>query len=724
MAIYWNQDNQSEKDDRRKKQPMGNRGPGGDDKKNDDDSNDRFQWKKASKTSLLWVAILIGTIIIAQVISMNQGSEQRITFSEYKEYLANGRIAEATIIENEFHGTLKSPATKIVNGREVQFREFVLTLPYVDDTMLEDWNQANLEYNFQEKSVDWFGYLLNMLPWVLLIFFWFYLMRRMQGGGGGSGIFSFGKSRAKIFDSDKPQVTFKDVAGVDEAKQEMTEIIEYLKNPTKFQGLGGKIPRGALLLGPPGTGKTLLARAVAGEADVPFFNLSGADFVEMFVGVGASRVRDLFEQGKKNAPCIIFIDEIDAVGRHRGAGIGGGHDEREQTLNQLLVEMDGFDTNDSVILLAATNRPDVLDNALLRPGRFDRQIVVDVPDYRGRRGILEVHTEDIPLADDIDLEVIAKSTPGMVGADLANVVNEAALLAARRGADKVHQEDFEEAKDKVTMGIERKSRVINEEDKKVIAYHEAGHTLVAKFMPHADPVHKVTIIPRGQALGITHQLPLDDRYNYSRSYLKTQLAIMMGGRTAEEIVFNEITTGAGNDIKRATDMARKMITQWGMSDKLGPLTFGDKEEEIFLGREITQHSDFSDETALEIDKEVRGLIDEAHENAKRILTDNIKILHTLSEALLEHETLEQDEIEIIAKGGSVNGKDSPKQVEDDEEPAKSETEDKDEEVVSESVSKEPDIVSDDGSTDTEIAETENTNVESSVDESSEQEKSN
>jgi len=731
MTIYWNQDNQpEEKDERRKKNPGGIGSPdGGDNRKNDDDSNDRFQWKKASKTSLLWVAILIGTIIIAQVISMNQGSEQQISFSEYKQYLSNGRIAEATIIDNEFHGTLKTPATKVVNGREIQFQDFVLILPYVDDTMLEDWNQAGIEYNFQEKSVDWFGYLLNMLPWVLLIFFWFYLMRRMQGGGGGSGIFSFGKSRAKMFDSDKPKVTFKDVAGVDEAKQEMTEIIEYLKNPGKFQGLGGKIPRGALLLGPPGTGKTLLARAVAGEAEVPFFNLSGADFVEMFVGVGASRVRDLFEQGKKNAPCIIFIDEIDAVGRHRGAGIGGGHDEREQTLNQLLVEMDGFDTDDSVILLAATNRPDVLDNALLRPGRFDRQIVVDVPDFRGRRGILEVHTEEIPISDDVDLDVIAKSTPGMVGADLANVVNEAALLAARRGADKVHQEDFEEAKDKVTMGIERKSRVINEKDKKVIAYHEAGHTLVAKFMPDADPVHKVTIIPRGQALGITHQLPLDDRYNYSRSYLKTQLAIMMGGRTAEEIVFNEITTGAGNDIKRATDMARKMVTQWGMSDKLGPLTFGDKEEEIFLGREIAQHRDFSDETAMEIDREVRGLIDEAHENAKRILTDNIKILHTLSETLLEHETLDQKEIDIIANGGSVNGKDSPKQEDGKPDTAESSAEEITETESLESVDAEDRI---DGDNDDTVHDspqeaendTNNTNKESPAEKPREQEKSN
>lgn len=640
--------------------------------RDDHDENDRVDWKKTSRTSLIWIAILIGTIILAQMISMNSGGEQQVTYSEYQQFLKKQEIARATIIEKEFHGTLKTPATKVVNGRDVQFTDFVLTLPYVDETMLEAWDQAGIEYNFKEKQVEWFNYVLNMLPWILLILFWFYLMRRMQGGGGGGGIFSFGKSRAKMFDSDKPKVTFEDVSGCDEAKVELTEVIEYLKNPGKFQGLGGKIPRGALLLGPPGTGKTLLARAVAGEAEVPFFNLSGADFVEMFVGVGASRVRDLFEQGKKNAPCIIFIDEIDAVGRHRGAGIGGGHDEREQTLNQLLVEMDGFDTDDSVILLAATNRPDVLDNALLRPGRFDRQIVVDVPDYRGRKGILEVHTKDIPLADDVELDVIAKGTPGMVGADLANLVNEAALLAARRGADKVFMEDFEEAKDKVTMGIERRSRVISEDDRRVVAYHEAGHTLVARFMPQADPVHKVTIIPRGQALGVTHQLPLDDRYNYSREYLKTQLAIMMGGRTAEELVFNEITTGAGNDIKRATDMAQKMVTQWGMSDKLGPLTFGDKEEEIFLGREIAQHRDYSEATAQEIDSEIRGIIDEAHNRARTILTENLEILHKMSEALLEHETLDDEEIDIIINGGTIQ-RESPEEPKD-ETPGKDATE--------------------------------------------------
>jgi len=641
-----------------------------------DNNNDRFKWKKASKTSLIWIAILIGTIILAQVLSMNQGGEQTITFTEYKQLLEDGKIESATIIEKEFHGTLKAPITKTINGREVQFKNFVLALPYVDDTMLQQWNQYNVDYNFKEKSTDWFGYLLNMLPWILLIFFWFYLMRRMQGGGTGGGIFSFGKSRAKMFSSDKPQVTFGDVAGCDEAKVELTEVIEYLKNPNRFQSLGGRIPRGALLLGPPGTGKTLLARAVAGEAGVPFFNLSGADFVEMFVGVGASRVRDLFEQGKKNAPCIIFIDEIDAVGRHRGAGIGGGHDEREQTLNQLLVEMDGFDTDDSVILLAATNRPDVLDNALLRPGRFDRQIVVDVPDFRGRLGILKVHTQKIPLDEEVDLDVIAKGTPGMVGADLANVVNEAALLAARRGVKKVYQQDFEEAKDKVTMGIERKSRVINEEDKKVIAYHESGHTLVAKFMPDADPVHKVTIIPRGQALGVTHQLPLDDRYNYSRGYLTTQLAIMMGGRTAEEIVFSEITTGAGNDISRATDMARKMVTQWGMSDKLGPLTFGEKDEEIFLGREIAQHRDFSEDTAKVIDSEVRQLIANAHNNARRILTENIEILHRMADALLDRETLDSKDIDAIIHGEELPEKPVEKEVTEpessEEEPAQAE----------------------------------------------------
>ncbi|HDH57113.1 MAG TPA: ATP-dependent zinc metalloprotease FtsH, partial [Bacteroidetes bacterium] len=474
--------------------------------------------------------------------------------------------------------------------------------------MLEEWDEKGVDYEFREKATNILGYFFTAIfPWLILIGLWIFFMRRLQGGGP-KGVFSFGKSRAKLLTENRPQVTFADVAGADEAKEELQEIIEFLKDPKKFQKLGGRIPRGALLLGPPGTGKTLLARAVAGEAGVPFYSMSGADFVEMFVGVGASRVRDLFEQGKKNAPCIIFIDEIDAVGRHRGAGLGGGHDEREQTLNQLLVEMDGFESNEGVILLAATNRPDVLDPALMRPGRFDRQIIVDRPDVRGREGILKVHTKKIPLDEDVDLKVLAKGTPGLAGAELANLANEAALLAAKRDADRVTMEDLELAKDKVMMGVERKSLLISEDEKRTTAYHEAGHVLVSKLVPGADPVHKVTIIPRGRALGLTSYLPIDEKHNYSKEYLQAILTHLLGGRAAELIVFDQLTTGAGNDIERATEIARKMVCEWGMSDRLGPLTFGKKEEEIFLGREIAKHRDYSEQTAIEIDAEVRRIV--------------------------------------------------------------------------------------------------------------------
>ncbi len=474
-------------------------------------------------------------------------------------------------------------------------------------------------------------------------------MRQMQGGGP-KNLFSFGKSRAKLLSEDRPKVTFNDVAGADEAKEELQEVIEFLKEPGKFQRLGGKIPKGALLIGPPGTGKTLLARAVAGEAGVPFFSMSGSDFVEMFVGVGASRVRDLFDQGKKNAPCIIFIDEIDAVGRLRGAGLGGGHDEREQTLNQLLVEMDGFESNDGVILVAATNRPDVLDPALLRPGRFDRQIVVNLPDVKGREGILQVHMRKLNLSDDVDMKVIARGTPGMSGADLANVVNEAALLAARHNGDKVAMKDFEQAKDKVMMGAERRSLVISEEEKRTTAYHEAGHALVGKLLPKADPVYKVTIIPRGLALGVTSFLPIEEKHTYSKEYLETKLVYLMGGRAAEKLIFDQFTTGAGNDIERATELARKMVCSWGMSDKLGPLTFGKKTEEIFLGREIAQHRDYSEKTAMAIDEEVRGIVEHSYANAEEILQGNLDKLHNLATALLEHEILDSDDIDIILRG--------------------------------------------------------------------------
>ncbi|MEW5995144.1 MAG: ATP-dependent zinc metalloprotease FtsH, partial [Candidatus Zixiibacteriota bacterium] len=497
------------------------------------------------------------------------------------------------------------------------------------------------------------SYLISIAPWIILIFFWLFFLRQMQGASGGPrGLFSFGKSRARLLTDERPKVTFSDVAGADEAKEELQEIIEFLKDPGKFQKLGGKIPKGGLLLGPPGTGKTLLARAVAGEAGVPFFSMSGSDFVEMFVGVGASRVRDLFEQGKKNAPCIIFIDEIDAVGRHRGAGLGGGHDEREQTLNQLLVEMDGFESNEGVILIAATNRPDVLDPALLRPGRFDRQIVVPTPDVKGREGILKVHVRKIKLAEDVDLSVLARGTPGMSGADLANMVNEAALLASRRNKDAVSMDDFEEAKDKVLMGTARKSLVISDEEKKIIAYHESGHTLVAKFLPKADPIHKVTIIPRGMALGVTQSLPVDERHTHSKEYLEATLAVLMGGRTAELLVFDQLDTGAGNDLERATKLARKMVCNWGMSDKVGPVTFGRTEEHIFLGREFAQQKDYSEATAVLIDQEVAVLIRSAEETARGILEKNLDKLHTLAKRLLEKEIIEGSEVDAIIGSGA------------------------------------------------------------------------
>jgi cell division protease FtsH len=481
-------------------------------------------------------------------------------------------------------------------------------------------------------------------------------------GAGPRGIFSFGKSRAKMLNEGSPRITFADVAGADEAKLELMEIIEFLKEPAKFQKLGGKIPKGVLLLGPPGTGKTLLARAVAGEAGVPFFSISGADFVEMFVGVGASRVRDLFEQGKKNAPCIIFIDEIDAVGRHRGAGLGGGHDEREQTLNQLLVEMDGFEQNSGVIIIAATNRPDVLDPALMRPGRFDRQVVVDRPDVKGREGILRVHTKNIPLGEDVHLDVIAKGTPGLAGAELANLVNEAALLAARQNSKVVTRAHIEEAKDKVMMGMERKSLIISEREKKVTSYHEIGHVLVARMLPEADPVHKVTIIPRGRALGLTTYLPIDEKHTYSKGYLETMITYALGGRAAEKLIFGELTTGAGNDIERATELARKMVTEWGMSEKLGPLAYGQREEEIFIGRQITRHKNYSEETAVTIDDEIKHIVVSCVRRAEKILEDNLDTLHRLAAALLEREILDGTEIDAVIRGeelppmGRGNGK--------------------------------------------------------------------
>ncbi len=604
-------------------------------------------WQRGLKTTLLWVAILVSVFFFAQLLNTDSQPVKKLVYSEYQVLLEAGKIESAILIKNQFHGVLKLPETDVINGVTTEYTKFWVVLsPTIDSDILAKWDEMGITYEFQDETRDWVDYLFQILPWFLIIFFWFFLMRRMQSGGGTKGIFSFGKSRAKIIDKEKPQTTFNDVAGCEEAKEELLEIVQYLKHPERFQKLGGKIPKGALLVGPPGTGKTLLARAVAGEASVPFYSLSGADFVEMFVGVGASRVRDLFEQSKKNAPCIIFIDELDAVGRQRGAGLGGGHDEREQTLNALLVEMDGFEATDNIILLAATNRPDVLDSALLRPGRFDRRITVDNPDVRGREAILKVHSKDIPLAKNVQLGIIAKGTPGMSGADLANLMNEAALLAAKHRKQRVAMIDIETAKDKVMMGTERRSMVINEKEKRTTAVHEAGHALVARLTEGADPVHKVTIIPRGSALGLTAQLPVDDRYNYSREHMEGMLAILMGGRVAEEVVLDQMTTGAGNDIERATSLARKMVTEWGMSDKIGPLAYGQKKEEIFIGRDLGMHRDFSEDMAKKIDAEVKLVIDTAYKKAKLIVTKNKAKLIEISEILLDKESMDGRQLDV------------------------------------------------------------------------------
>jgi len=613
--------------------------------------NQGFQWKQAGKTSLIWVIILISAIFVSGLFTGKGGDELELEYWEYEHFLNSELIATAEIIQTDFHGKLKRLSTVERGSQRLQVDAFWVILPRdVDEAMEKEWKARGVQYTFGKPSVDWGGYLLSMAPWLLLIVFWIFIMRRMQGGMGGTkGLFSFGKSRARLWTTDKPGVTFDDVAGCEEAKTELTEIIQFLKHPKRYQKLGGRIPKGVLLLGPPGTGKTLMARAVAGEANVPFFSISGADFVEMFVGVGASRVRDLFEQGKKHAPAIVFIDEIDAVGRHRGAGLGGGHDEREQTLNALLVEMDGFEPNTNIIVLAATNRPDVLDTALVRPGRFDRQVVVDAPDLRGRHGILKVHTRKIPMKD-VNLETIAKGTPGLVGADLENIVNEAALLAARKEKSNVNMDDFEEAKDKVMMGVERKSMLLSDEEKELTAYHESGHALVAKLLPDADPIHKVTIIPRGRALGLTSQLPIDERHNYPKSYIETRLKVLMGGRVAEQIIFGELTTGGGNDIEVASEVARKMVCEWGMSKVMGPLTFGKKEQEIFLGREIAQHRDYSELTAQKIDEEVTKIVTEAEKVVMKLLKNNIDKLHSLAKVLLEYETINGADIDDILAG--------------------------------------------------------------------------
>ena len=588
---------------------------------------------------MFWVFIGVCLLLLWSVVQKgtSMGKPTEIIYSDLLDKIEAGQVQKATIQGTDVHGQLK--------GAKDEFHTVISSNNV--DSLSKELRTAKIPFEIKEpQNSILIPILINLGPFVLLIGIWFFFMRQMQSGGNKA--LSFGKSRARLLSMQQKKITFKDVAGVDEAKEELKEIIEYLREPQKFQKLGGRIPKGVLLVGPPGTGKTLLARAVAGEANVPFFSISGSDFVEMFVGVGASRVRDLFEQGKKNAPCIIFIDEIDAVGRHRGAGLGGGHDEREQTLNQLLVEMDGFESNDGVILVAATNRPDVLDSALLRPGRFDRRVVVGLPDIRGREEILRVHVKKVPVSDDTNLNVLARGTPGFSGADLANMVNEAALSAARMNRKQVTMYDFELAKDKVLMGAERKSMLLSDEEKRNTAYHEGGHALVSFFRDHSDPIHKVTIIPRGMTLGVTVYLP-GDRYCYSRSYLESRLAMMFGGRVAEEIFLNEMTTGAGNDIERATEMARSMVCEYGMS-RLGPLTFGKKEEQIFLGREIAQHRDFSEETARQIDLEVRRLIDEAYQSAHSIVESHADAMHRIAAALLERETIDAEEVKMLIEG--------------------------------------------------------------------------
>jgi len=608
----------------------------------------RPSWGNLSKNLALWLLVGLLALALFQMMSRQRSPTQEFSYTEFARQLEQDNIARVEIFDGKrLEGDFKSPVAQ--DGRSA--KSFTVLLPIANsEAFVKRLDEAGVPIVAREPKGGITAIIIAALPWIVILGLWFFLLRQLQAGG--SRAFAFGKSKAKLLAGDTPKITFADVAGADEAKVELQEIIEFLKDPQKFTRLGGRLPKGALLVGPPGTGKTLLAKAVAGEAGRPFFSMSGSDFVEMFVGVGASRVRDLFEQGKAHAPCIIFIDEIDAVGRHRGAGLGGGHDEREQTLNQLLVEMDGFESNDGVILIAATNRPDVLDPALLRPGRFDRQIVVDAPDVRGREGILRVHTRKIPLASDVRLDIVAKGTPGMAGADLANLVNEAAVLAARKNKTVVEMQDFEEAKDKVMLGVERRSLVLTEDERKLTAYHEAGHAIVAIKIPGSDPIHKVTIIPRGRALGLTASLPEVDRHNYSKDWLIGSLAMFFGGRVAEEIVFGaeKITTGAGNDIERATGLARRMVTQFGMSEKVGPLAVGDKEQEIFLGREFAQRREISERTAQLVDDEVKRLVDEAYARATEILTANRPLLDLIAAALLERETIDREDLDRLVKG--------------------------------------------------------------------------
>jgi len=584
------------------------------------------------KNLALWLVISLMMVMLFQIFKQPQRGSAAISYSEFLDLVESGGVLQVTIQGDNISG---------MSGQG-PFKTYAPKDPELFQLLRSKGVKISAK---PEEDSPWFQVLLSWVPMLLLIGVWIFFMRQMQVGGGKA--LSFGKSRARLMSDSQEKVTFADVAGIEEAKEELEEIVEFLRDPKKFTRLGGRIPKGVLLVGSPGTGKTLLARAIAGEAGVPFFSISGSDFVEMFVGVGASRVRDLFMQGKKHAPCIIFIDEIDAVGRHRGAGLGGGHDEREQTLNQLLVEMDGFESNEGVILISATNRPDVLDPALLRAGRFDRQVIVQVPDLKGRVGILKVHLRKKLVTEDVDVTVLARGTPGFTGADLENMVNEAALMAARRGKDRVDMRDFEDAKDKVLMGVERKSMIISDEEKRLTAYHESGHAMIAKLLPNSDPIHKVTIIPRGRALGLTQQLPVDEKHTYPKDYLLNNIAILMGGRVAEELVLNQQTTGAGNDIERATDLARKMVCDYGMSETLGPLTFGKREEQIFLGREISQHRDYSELTAQRIDDEVRKIVSSAYERTSQIIRENLSILHKMANALLEKETLDSNDIDRL-----------------------------------------------------------------------------
>jgi cell division protease FtsH len=603
--------------------------------------------KGIGRTAALWLSVFLIFAILIKAVDQNQKGRKELKISQFTELVTTGKVTDVSFKgEGLITGTLKEPVDGLTTFETIGDND---TRKYSD---LLDQNHVSYNYERAEKTPFWQQILVSWFPMLLLLFIFFIFMRQLQAGGGKA--MSFGKSKARLMTEANKKTTFKDVAGADEAKADLEEIVAFLKDPKKFTRLGGRIPKGVLLMGPPGTGKTLLAKAVAGEAGVPFFSISGSDFVEMFVGVGASRVRDLFEQGKKQAPCIIFIDEIDAVGRHRGAGLGGGHDEREQTLNQLLVEMDGFEGNEGVILVAATNRPDVLDPALLRPGRFDRRVIVSNPDLRGREAILKVHTRKVPLDPKIDLMILARGTPGFSGADLENLVNEGALVAARKDKKFVDIVDLEEAKDKVLMGAERRNMALSDHDKKTTAFHEAGHTLVGRSLPSTDPIHKVTIIPRGMALGVTQTLPNEDRVSMDKVKAENMIAFLMGGRVAEEVIFNQKTTGAGNDIERATDVARKMVCEWGMSDILGPLTFGKKEEQIFLGREISQHRDYSEQTAQTIDREVRDIVERNYHRAKEILQENVAALHRIAEALLEYETIDGIEVDMLIRGEKLN----------------------------------------------------------------------